>query len=554
MAANLNADPAGARIDGRQGRRTLGGMDEAAPWWQSAVLYQIYPRSFADSDGDGVGDLGGVIEHLDHLAWLGVDGLWLTPLTPSPNADWGYDVADYCAVDPVYGTLADVDRLVAEARRRKMGVLLDLVPNHTSDRHPWFEESRAEASSPRRHWYVWRDPGPNGSPPNNWRSSFGGPAWTFDGATGQYYLHNFLPEQPDLNWWHPPVRAAFDEIMAFWFARGIAGFRIDVATMIVKDAELRNNPEATPEDPLIDRLMGQRFVYNANRPEVHDVLRHWRRLAEAATPPRLLIGETNVDDLTTLVSYYGRGTDELHLAFNFVLITAPFEAEALRRVVEGTEALLPTGAWPVWAGSNHDVSRLATRWAEGDADRTRCALVMLLTLRGTAVLYQGDEIGLVDGEVGHEQLKDPVGRRFWPAYAGRDPERTPLPWAPGPGAGFCPPDVAPWLPLSDPARANVADQRADPGSILHLVRRLVALRKARPDLAGGAYESLPSPPGVWAYRRGVATTVVLNLTDRPANVGGLAGRTLLATAAGVGGPDATGRLDLGPWQGAVLAA
>ncbi len=528
-------------------------MDEAAPWWQEAVLYQIYPRSFADSDGDGVGDLGGVIEHLDDLAWLGVDGLWLCPVSPSPQADWGYDVANFCDVDPTYGTLADLDRLVAEARRRDMAVLLDLVPNHTSDRHPWFVDSRSGPGAARRDFYVWRDAGPDGVPPNNWVSSFGGPAWTLDPGSEQYYLHNFLPEQPDLNWWNPEVAQAFDEIMDFWFARGVAGFRIDVCTMIVKDAELRDNPPASEQDSL-DRLIGQRPVYNANRPEVHDVLRHWRRRADAARPGRLLLGETNVDDLDTLVSYYGDGHDELHLAFNFVLITSPFDADALRCVVEGTEARLPPGAWPVWTGSNHDVSRLATRWAGGDPDRVRCALVLLLTLRGTPVLYQGDEIGLVDAELELDQIRDPVGRRFWPAFAGRDPERTPMPWALGPGAGFCPPGVSPWLPVSDPAQANVADQRADAGSVLHLVRRLIELRRQLADLRRGAYRGLASPPGCWTYRRGEGVTVALNLSEGPTGLEGLSGRTVLASAPGVADPDAAGRLDLGPWQAAVLVA
>jgi alpha-glucosidase len=432
------------------------------PWWKSGVLYQIYPRSFGDSNGDGIGDLAGIIDHIDHLAWLGVDGIWLSPTMVSPNADWGYDVANYCDVSPEYGTLDKLDALVVEAGRRGIRVLLDLVPNHTSDRHEWFVAARSSKTADRRDWYVWADPKPDGSPPNNWVSSFGGPAWTLDKATGQYYLHNFLPEQPDLNWWNDEVRDAFDSILRFWFDRGIAGFRIDVANMVIKDAELRDNPPATEADHWMVKLFGQRSVYNSNRPEVHDVLGRWRRLAESYTPPRVLVGETNVEELDTLISFYGSGDDELHLAFNFVFIESSFEAEALRDVVEGTEARLPAVAWPVWTGSNHDVSRFVSRWAGGDPAKARAALLILLTLRGTPVLYQGDEIGLPDTVLSREDLLDPVGLRFWPAYAGRDPVRTPMQWEDRPGGGFTGTGIRPWLPLGDVASYNVEAQRRDP--------------------------------------------------------------------------------------------
>ena len=531
---------------------------DPGPWWRAGVLYQIYPRSFADSNGDGVGDLGGVLAHLDHLEWLGVDGLWLSPVTVSPDADWGYDVADYCDIDPDYGDLATLDTLVAEAGRRGIRILLDLVPNHTSDHHAWFADARTGRGAAHRDFYVWADPAPDGGPPNNWASTFGGPAWALDERSGQYYLHNFLPEQPDLNWWHEPVRAAFDDILRFWFDRGVAGFRIDVCNMVIKDAQLRDNPPATDDDPFIERMFGQRWIYNANRPEVHDVIRRWRALADTYDPPRLLVGETNVEQLDTLAAYYGNGADELHLGFNFPFIEAPFEAEALRAVVEETEALLPAGAWPVWTGSNHDVSRLATRWAAGDARRARLALMVLLTLRGTAVLYQGDEIALEDGPITREDVRDPVGTRFWPAYRGRDPERTPMPWAPGPGGGFCDPGVTPWLPMADPAAANVADQRDDPDSVLAFTRALIALRRRSPALGTGDYAALPAPPGAWLYRRGAgpgAFTVALNLSDarlRVAGVAGVAGTVALGTdrareATAVGDP-----LQLGPWEGLVI--
>jgi alpha-glucosidase len=522
-----------------------------AQWWRSGVLYQAYPRSFADGDGDGIGDLAGVIGRLDHLEWLGVDGLWLSPVTVSPNADWGYDVADYCDVDPDYGDLATLDRLVAEAGRRGIRVLLDLVPNHTSSAHPWFVDARSSRRSAHRDWYVWADGRADGGPPNNWVSTFGGPAWTHDSHTGQWYLHNFLPEQPDLNWWNPDVRSAFDEILRFWWDRGVAGFRIDVCNMMVKDAGLRDNPPADESDTFVEQMFGQRWVYNTGRPEGHEVLRHWRSLADAAGPPRLLLGETNVEDLGTLAEYYGNGSDELHLGFNFVFIESPFEAAALRGVVEETEARLPDGAWPVWTGSNHDVSRLATRWAGGDPARARLALLVLLTLRGTPVLYQGDEIGLTDGPITEADLRDPVGKRFWPAYRGRDPERTPMPWDEGPGRGFS--TGHPWLPIDYPPGMSVSAQRDDPASVLRLVRDLIALRRRTPDLVSESYASEPSPGGTWRWRRGEAVTVVCNFTDAPAEFGGVAGTVLLGTdRAREGTVAAGGPLTLGPLEGAVV--
>jgi alpha-glucosidase len=527
----------------------------AVAWWRPAVLYQIYPRSFADSNGDGIGDLQGVIDHLDHLAWLGVDAIWLSPITVSPNADFGYDVADYCDVSPEYGTLEVFDRLVAEAGRRNMKVLLDLVPNHTSDRHPWFIDSRSSPDSAHRDWYVWRDPKPDGSYPNNWVSTFGGPAWSLDEVSGQYYLHNFLPEQADLNWWNDDVRNAFDDILRFWWDRGVAGFRIDVVHMVVKDAELRDNPPATEDDPFIMQMFGQRWVYNANRPEVHDVLRRWHGLADSYDPPRALLGETSVEDLSLLASYYGEGSDELDLGFNFVFLEAEFDAGVLRDIVETTESVLPAGAWPVWTGSNHDVSRLATHWGDGDPVKIRLALLMLLTLRGTVVLYEGDEIGLTDVPITEkDQLRDPVGVRFWPAYPGRDPERSPMPWTGAPNGGFTRPEARPWLALGDPAENNVEDQRTDQSSILWFTRALIDLRRNSPDLSLGDYRSLTTAPGVWAWRRGASTTVVLNMSDTDAAIEIAPGRVALSTDRRRDDETVDGSFEVGAWQGAVIEA
>jgi alpha-glucosidase len=522
-------------------------------WWRSGVLYQVYPRSFADANGDGVGDLRGIIEHLDHLEWLGVDGVWLSPVTPSPNADWGYDVSDFTAVDPEFGTLDDVDRLIVEAGRRGIRVLMDLVPNHTSEQHPWFVESRSSRSAVRRDWYVWADPKPDGSPPNNWVSSFGGPAWTSDATTGQSYLHNHLAEQPDLNWWNEEVRAAFDGIMRFWCARGVAGFRIDVCNVIIKDALLRDNPPATEEDDFEAQMFGQRSVYNTNRPEVHDVIRRWRTLADTYEEPRLLVGETPVA-VDELAAYYGNGRDQLHLAFNFPFISAPFEAAALRAVVEQTEATLPPGAWPAWTGSNHDMFRFATRWAGDDPRKVRAALLMLLSLRGTPVLYQGDEIGLPNTPVAHEDMRDPLGVRYFPYYEGRDAARTPMPWRDGPGGGFTDPEVRPWLPFGDVHACNVEAQRADPDSVLTLARALIALRRQEADLRTGSYRSRPAPEGVWAWNRGERHFVALNMTDDQVVVGGVEGTVRVGSGPSRTGELVGGTLALAPWEGVIGAA
>jgi alpha-glucosidase len=523
-------------------------------WWRGGVFYQIYPRSYADSNGDGVGDLPGIIGKLDHLERLGVCGVWLSPVTCSPNADWGYDVSDYRDIDPDYGTLDDLDRLVREAGARGIRILMDLVPNHTSDEHAWFVEARSGRDSTYRDYYVWADPKPDGSPPNNWVSSFGGPAWELDEASGQFYLHNFEVEQPDLDWWNEDVRREFDEIVKFWWDRGVAGFRIDVCNGIVKDKELRDNPPATEDDPIEQQFMGVRPVYNTNRPEAHDVVRRWRAIADTYDPERLLIGETYVETLEELVSFYGDGHDELHGGFNFVLIHGPFDATVMRGVVEKTEALLPEGAWPVWTGSNHDESRLATRWAGGDTAKVKVALLMLLTLRGTPFLYAGDEIGLVDGVLDREDALDRVGVRFWPYYKGRDAERTPMPWHGGPGGGFTEPGVTPWLPMADPSTNNVADQAEDPTSVLAFCRRVIAARRASDDLAVGAYRSLPSAEGTWAYERGAGTVVLLNMSDTPAEFADVRGRVVVATDGTLDGAVAEGTLTLGPWTGAVVAA
>jgi alpha-glucosidase len=504
-------------------------------WWENAVLYQVYPRSYADSNGDGIGDLPGLISKLDHLEWLGVDAVWLSPTFPSPNKDWGYDVSDYRGVEADFGTLADLDRLIAEAESRRIRVLLDLVPNHTSDAHPWFHDPA------KRDWYVWRDPKPDGSPPNNWKSVFGGgPAWTLDEASGQYYLHNFLPEQPDLDWWNDEVRAEFDGILRFWFERGVAGFRIDVAHALVKDKELRDNPPLQPGDPVSWLRTGQRPTYNMGLPEAVDVHRRFRRVAQEFEPERLLVGETYVLDLQKLLQYVV--PDGLQLCMNLVFLHAPFEARALAAVVAETESVYPPGATPVWHASSHDDPRFATRWCDGDEAAIRCALVGLLSLRGACILYQGDEIGLEAVPVPPERERD---------MAGRDPCRTPMVWRDEDGAGFTEPGVEPWLPIGPRAR-NVADQRDDPGSILTLTRDLIALRRDG-ELLRGAYATVEAPQGVWAFRRGGGALVALNLGAAAATLDGIDGAIAIGTDRARDGEPVTGGLELRPFEAVVVA-
>lgn len=521
-------------------------------WWRSGVLYQIYPRSFADSDGDGHGDLQGIIDRLDHLAWLGIDGIWLNPINPSPDADWGYDVADYTSVDRAFGDLDVLDRLVARAGERGIRVILDLVPNHTSDKHPWFLDARSSRTARHRDWYVWADARPDGSPPNNWVSVFGGPAWTWDDVTQQYYLHNFLPEQPDLNWWNPDVRTAFDEILRFWLDRGISGFRIDVAHGLVKDLELRDNPLATADDDAFARAIGQRHVFNMNRSEVHDVLRRWRAIADSYDHEPILFGETWVPDLTSLMQFYGTGSDELHLALDVPFIFAELGSE-MRAIVEQVEIAIPDGAWPTWTGSNHDAGRFATRWCGGDGRKIRAALVMLLALRGTPVLYYGDEIGMLEVDVPHDRLRDPVGLRGWPEEPGRDRARTPMPWNDRPAGGFTLDGVDPWLPIGTPASCNVSDQREEAGSVLHLCRDVIALRRSSHDLRSGAYVALDAQEGVWAWRRGDRTVVAVNAADQPAALAFGGGEVLIGTRRERDGQPAGDHVRMEPWEALILS-
>ncbi len=484
-------------------------------WWRDGVIYQIYPRSFADANGDGIGDLRGIISHLDYLRALVIDAVWLSPIYRSPMKDFGYDVSDYRDVDPVFGTLADFDDLLREAHARGIRIVMDMVMNHTSDEHPWFVESRSSRDNPKRDWYIWRDPRPGNKPPNNWASAFGGSAWEFDAKTGQYYLHLFLPGQPDLNWRNPEGKQAMFDACRFWLDRGVDGFRLDVAHMLVKHPNLPDNPPKFG----VRGWDRQHHFYHEHLPETHAIWKEFRKLLDEY-PERMAVGEVSPDGAA---GYYGSGNDELHLAFNFGLLRLPWNARAFQRVIADYEARLPAGAWPCWVLSNHDSVRHISRWgsgALGDA-RGRVAATLLLTLRGAPFLYYGEEIGMRQGRIPRAEIVDPPGKHYWPFDRGRDGCRTPMQWDAGLNAGFG--GGKPWLRLSGNVdRINVQREEADPGSLLNHYHRLIALRRATPALRRGSYRAIiDRPADVMAYARehkGQRALVCLNFASRPARI------------------------------------
>ncbi len=450
------------------------------PWWQTGVLYQIYPRSFLDTDGNGIGDLEGVRRRIAYLRDLGVDGVWLSPIYRSPMADFGYDVSDHCDIDPVFGDLAAFDRLLDEAHAGGLRVLLDWVPNHTSDRHPWFQESRSSPASPKRDWYVWRDGRDDATPPNNWRAAFGGPAWTWDQTTEQWYLHLFLPEQPDLDWANPAVVEAMHGVLQFWLDRGVDGFRADVVHLIGKDQELPDQPP---------QLADVHLAGVHDHPATHPLLRGIRQVLDAYPGDRVMVGEVNLGSAALLAPYYG-ADDELHMVFNFSLLHARWDAARWAALVEESEAALkPADAWPVWVLSNHDTPRHRSRYG-GSEPRARVAAAVLLTLRGTPFLYAGEELGLTDAEIPADAKVDP---------GGRDGCRAPVPWDRAANYGWADDPWLPWPP--EAGTRNATAQEADSASILHLYRRLLAARRDSPALHGGEWRRLPAAPGVLAYER-----------------------------------------------------
>ena len=522
-------------------------------WWQHGIFYQIYPRSFQDSNGDGVGDLDGIIARLPYLLGLGVDAIWLSPIFPSPMADFGYDISDYTGIDPLFGTMTDFDALLAATHASGLKVILDLVPNHSSDRHPWFVESRASHDNPKRDWYIWRDPAPDGGPPNNWLSEFGGSAWQYDAATGQYYYHAFLAQQPDLNWRNPAVRQAICDVMRFWLGKGVDGFRVDVIWHLIKDAEFRDNP-INPD--FRDGWAPNAKVlplYSADQPEVHDVIAEMRRVIDEFDS-RVLIGEIYLPP-QRLVRYYGRDLGGAHLPFNFALLSAPWNARSVEKIIHDYEAALPAGAWPNWVLGNHDRPRVASR---AGRDQARVAAMLLLTLRGTPTLYYGDEIGMHQVAIAPDQVHDPFEKNVPGIGVGRDGCRTPMQWDATRYAGFS--TSTPWLPLPDDfASENVVNLEADSRSILCLYKALVGLRRKTPPLVSGAYVPVAAQGDLLLYRRqcGPASVVIaLNLGAEPvsieADAAGLDGEILLSTCLDRQGETIHGSLDLRGNEGVIV--
>ncbi|RZK00420.1 MAG: DUF3459 domain-containing protein [Novosphingobium sp.] len=486
------------------------------PWWESAVIYQIYPRSFQDSNGDGIGDLAGIAARLDYVAGLGVDAIWLSPIFPSPMADFGYDVADYCGVEPMFGDLAAFDALLGQVHKRGLKLLLDFVPNHSSTEHPWFVESRSSRDNPKRDWYVWRDPAPDGGPPNNWTSDMGGSSWEFDPATGQYYLHAFLKEQADLNWRNPEVRSAMDDVLRFWFDRGVDGFRIDVLWHCIKAEGLPDNPPNPAFTPDMGEKRKVLQQHSAHQPEIHEIAGGFRAMADSYGE-RLLVGEICLP-LDQLMTYYGNDkVPGVHLPFNFHLFEAPWNAEAIAGFIAEYEAALPPGGWPNWVLGSHDAPRIAGRLGEAQA---RVAAMLLLTLRGTPTLYQGDELGIGKVAIPADRIRDPQDLRQPGLGLGRDGARTPMAWDDSAQAGFS--TAEPWLPLhADWSTRNVAAQDGSNTAMLTLYRRLLALRRSHPALSLGDITLLSAEPDVIQYERHQGDErllIALNLGTQPRKI------------------------------------
>jgi alpha-glucosidase len=526
----------------------------AYKWWQTGVFYQIYPRSYQDSNGDGIGDLKGIIRRLDYIKWLGIKAVWISPFYPSPMKDFGYDISDYTGVDPIFGSMADFEELLAEVHKRDMKMILDLVPNHTSDQHPWFLESRASRDNPRRDWYIWKDALEDGSPPNNWLAVFGGSAWEWDEPTGQYYYHAFLKEQPDLNWRNPEVQQAMMEVMRFWLDKGVNGFRVDVMWHMIKDEQLRDNPVNPgylPTMATYDQLLP---VYSTDQPEVHGIVKMMRRVLDQYED-RMMIGEIYLP-IHKLVAYYGADNDGAHLPFNFQLILLPWEAQMIAAAIDEYEGVLPADGWPNWVLGNHDQPRITSRVGMMQAE---VAAMLLLTLRGTPTIYYGDEIGMRDVPIPFEEVHDPQGLNMPDKNLSRDPARTPMQWDNSQYAGFS--ASRPWLRLDKTFnRVNVALQKGDSYSVLALYKRLMDLRQQEPSLMYGSYRPVQADAQAIAYRREAAGhdtfLVLLNLGHRPcyfrAKHFSLKGTIVVATSPELEGSEVSERINLSGDEGLII--
>jgi alpha-glucosidase len=479
-------------------------------WWQDAVIYEIPLISFQDSDGDGRGDIPGLLDRFDYLQWLGIDAVWLTPIYPSPFRDFGYDISDYCGVDPAYGSSEDFDRLVARVHDAGIRLIMDLVPNHTAAEHPWFKESCSGRGNPKADWYLWADPAANGGPPNNWLSRFGGSAWHWNGAREQYYYHSFLPEQPDLNWRNPEVRAAIAEVMRFWLQRGVDGFRVDASAVLIKDALLRDNPpdpEAGAGTPPPQRYTP---VFTDDRPETMGCIEMLRSAIDEHDG-KLLCGE--VQGKTDRIGHFYDGDKpRLHLPLNFALLDSEWTALALQATIDAYCNALPKHAWPVWVIGGHDKHRIASKIGQAQA---RVLAMLLFTLRGTPIFYMGDELGMERVHIPEDKVRDPFATRVKGFDLGRDPERAPLRWDASASGGFT--SGEPWLPMAKP-EINVKDLRDDPASLLNLYRALMVLRRATPCLMQGDYQPIRAHDDVLAYRRSLGSEsvlVLLNISGDP---------------------------------------
>ncbi|MET0500613.1 MAG: alpha-amylase family glycosyl hydrolase [Candidatus Binatia bacterium] len=522
-------------------------------WWQRGIIYQVYPRSFMDSNGDGVGDLAGLISRLDYLRWLGVDAVWISPLYPSPMKDFGYDVADYTAIHPLFGTLADFDRLIGEAHARDLKVILDFVPNHSSDQHPWFVESRSSRDNPKRNWYIWRDPGAGGRPPNNWLSCFGGSAWEYDAHTEQYYYHAFLREQPDLNWRNPEVVEAMLNVLRFWLERGVDGFRVDVLWHLIEDDQFRDNPPNPSWREGTDPYQKLIPLYTTDQAEVHGVIARMRRLVNQYQD-RVLIGEIYLP-VERLVQYYGADLGGVHIPFNFQLLLANWQARDIARIIGEYEAALPQRGWPNWVLGNHDRSRIASRVGLAQA---RVAAMLLLTLRGTPTLYYGDEIGMHDVAISPEKVQDPFEKNVPGRGLGRDPQRTPMQWNAAKNAGFT--EGEPWLPIAeDYEKVNVEAERDDPDSMLTLYNQLIKVRRGESALEVGQFEPMDADGDLLIYvrrDRESAFLIALNLGPQQQVINfsnkASAGRIVLSTYLDRAGERVGGNLTLRAEEGLLV--
>jgi len=523
-------------------------------WWQKGVIYQIYPRSFQDSNGDGVGDLQGVIKRLDHLQWLGVTAVWLSPIYPSPMADYGYDISDYQTIHPLFGSLADFDELLGEVHRRNMKLILDLVPNHTSDQHPWFLESRSSRDNPKRDWYIWHDARPDGSEPNNWLAMFGGTAWEWDEKTDQYYYHAFLKEQPDLNWRNPAVQEAMLNVMRFWLDKGVDGFRVDVMWHMVKDEKLRDNPPNPAYESHMATYEQLLPVYSTDQPEVHDIVRKMRAVLDSYDE-RMMIGEIYLP-IQKLMTYYGSDGKGAHLPFNFQLLSLPWDARQIAAAIDQYEGALPVGGWPNWVLGNHDQPRITSRVG---LEQARVAALLLLTLRGTPTIYYGEEIGMRDVPIPFEEVQDPQGLNMPDKNLSRDPARTPMQWDRTANGGFT--AGRPWLRLArNYTRENVQLQKEDPFSVLSFYRRLLTYREKEPVLMQGDYKPVYSDHQMIAFVRELeghpCFLIALNLSHRPCYFKPphfpFRGIIEVATATELEGTDVSGTINLSGDDGVLV--